>query len=293
MLKSRENNNNNEYLPSLIRLRLLVLCKDFQNTVKKIRKMAGVPTEGLVWLREMVQTETKDLTWDKLAGYEPLLKEHNDLLYESDLHDDVGGRKAKASDFKTAMEGVAEKYNLPYSLVARSYSGVPYYILTNDIKVDRAYEIHPRLASEGGNVSWLNVRIYEKMKFQQLQDMARNIFELQDQYFNDALRHNVSQRKQIERDLDITEALMKREHKPKLIKEYDSVYLTLLKKSGASKKELAKAEKKQGSNVSTHYDLQTSQQLGKEKDMKAATVRSAKKRLNKLAKQWFGHSLEV
>jgi hypothetical protein len=288
MKKSREKISKirDNYWPSKIKLELLILLPQFQHDVKLIREKFKISPENFKFLIAFYK-QLYHYTWKDMQSFEELFKKYKSFLYESDLYEEMSLKNKKISIFKKNVLWLGNKYHLPYHLLERSASGVPYYILTNEIRLERDYVIFPGYSDRDQNQQWLNIRIYEKLSGKQLQQLTREIREQ-----SKAFSINISGRTQIERDLEILK-LLKDNPKinPKIKKYIPESYLDRISRDPNLKNYLKEAEKKHRDKIYNAYAYPTSKKLGKDFKIESEAVRQAKKRMNGLAMKLFGFSI--
>ena len=280
--------------PTLFRMRLLNLCREFQDEVKAMRKKYNIPVQGFDWLREFAEkSRLNSFSWEDLEKLNKQLVKFDHLFYKQNMFESMAERQMqKKKKFEKDILRIAHKFHLPFSMVENPFSGVPFYILANEIKVDMAYAIHPLYSSSNINqITWLNVRIYERLNRNQLEQLMNEVLIKQNLYFDSSLMLNIEQRKNIERDLQLVEQLKGQRGKAKKVKVYDSMYLdNLMKDPKKNAKVIREYEKKYPQFVKWENNMISPKQLSTNK-LSANAISQARRRLNIVSKQWFGNPL--
>lgn len=265
-------------------MELLSHVPDFKKDIVELRKELGIKDGGLESWWEMEEwAREKDIT-----------------DYEADFNrgdDDVRGSFPSNTLEKKAFE-IGVKYRLPFNFYGFPYRGLPIFILTGRIvPPDTNYDIGFHF--EGEKLLWTELIAYAPLTKEELQKGAASLRETQlgllPQFFKDS---DAFARRRY-RDKAYTDLLMldeqvRRSGKPKKVKKYKGgSYLALLSKG---KKRLDGKMKRleclHKVDIQIVFDNPTSDEIGKKQGVSGEVARQAKKRLNSLAKELFGHGLE-
>ena len=255
------------------RLLLLASIKSFNHEVEKIRKRFGIDYEQ----------------------YQDPLIFAADQWYEANQHQKFNPamQLPGSTDFKKAVAKLCKSFNVPEHFYNVYLQGVPLYIVSGVISAPTENWQYSYSDKSTGSVGF---KFFSPLTNDELFEFNRVLVIHFDPKQNGMQTGSkvLRSRRQFMRDWEMAIPLVNRAGQPKRIKQYEpGSYLAVIAKDRSiSKKKFAQLEKLHADSVVVVYDQPTASSQAKGKRVSIATVRQAKRRLNVLAKQLYGRTLE-
>lgn len=265
-------------------MRLLVLVPEFQKDVRSVRKEKefGIPENGF-------QSDEELDRWFQERG----------LLFHG-MKPSWFYKKPPINPFKDRVKEIGEKFNLPYHFYYSALYGVGYYILTDYIKIPaNNWEIDVDLQKDGSKPRWVLIRAYAPLSNKEIGEATTELRKEQHLLMKGHVTRNTRVHGQFERDLKNIGAWSSERGRPAEIRQSkQNGYLAELMASGKYSKfqlkEWSKAWEEERLEIEETVPSRiTSMEIAGGNKKESATLRQAKKRLHKLAKELFGYGLKA
>jgi hypothetical protein len=287
-----ENNRDRSTLnKNLMLFKLLTYVPEFQKDLEKIRQEMSIKPDVFKWPTLSIDDERDEAYENENELTEWANK--NDYPYYQFQFD----KEFPLSPLGKEIYKIGIKYKLPFNFYNVPADGLTRYVLTNEILLPyQNYKID--FGIDDSNLLYTSLIVYTKLNNKEAKDAILELNDTQKYIlpiFYKNLDTVVKKRfhRKMSRDILLLEEQMSRSEKPKKIVTYlKGNYMDYLNKSNDfSKKEKIKVSRLHKKTRIIKYSELTSKNIGKKRGVSADVTRQSKKRLDSLAKDFFGYGL--